>query len=88
MRPRRGDAVIRVLAGASWLAWAAFALALAAEIAGRACGRPVPRLRAAAPVQALAAAVAGAAVLAACTCRGRRHAPPTTPCMPRWPASP
>ncbi len=63
--PLSGGAVIAVLAGAAWLLWAVFAVAVIAEVIAAACGRPVPRLPAIAPVQALAAALAGTVVLTA-----------------------
>ena len=61
----RGGPAIAALASAAWLLWAVFTAALAAEITARACGRTVPRLPAIAPVQALAAALAGTAVITA-----------------------
>jgi DNA-binding SARP family transcriptional activator len=61
-RPGSGP-VIAALAGAAWLLWAVFTAALAAEVTARACGRTVPRVPAIAPVQALAAALAGTAVI-------------------------
>jgi len=63
--PLSGGTAIRVLAGAAWLLWAVFAVAVIAEVTAAACGRPVPRLPAMAPVQALAAALAGTAVITA-----------------------
>ena len=63
--PLRGGPAIAALAGAAWLLWAVFAAALVAEVTARACGRAVPRLPAIAPVQALAAALAGTAVITA-----------------------
>ena len=54
-----------MLAGAAWLLWAAFAVAVIAEVTAAARGRPVPRLPAIAPVQALAATLAGTIVIAA-----------------------
>ena len=56
---------IAALAAAAWLLWAVFTTALAAEVTARACGKTVPRLPAIAPVQALAAALAGTAVITA-----------------------
>ena len=61
----RGGPAIEALASAAWLLWAVFTAALAAEITARACGRTIPRLPAIAPVQALAAALAGTAVITA-----------------------
>ena len=58
-------AAIGAMAGAAWLAWAVFAAALAAEACAAARGRTVRRLPAVGPVQALAAALAGAAVVTA-----------------------
>ena len=63
--PLSGGTAITVLAGAAWLLWAVFAAAVIAEVTAAACGRPVPRLPAIAPVQALAAALAGTAVITA-----------------------
>jgi DNA-binding SARP family transcriptional activator len=63
--PLSGGTAVTVLAGAAWLLWAVFAVAVIAEVAAAACGRPVPRLPAIAPVQALAAALAGTVVLTA-----------------------
>ncbi len=63
--PLSGGTVITVLAGAAWLLWAVFAVAVIAEVTAAACGRPVPRLPAIAPVQALAATLAGTIVLTA-----------------------
>ena len=63
--PLSGGTAITVLAGAAWLLWAVFAAAVIAEVTAAACGRPVPRLPAIAPVQALAAALAGTVVITA-----------------------
>ena len=63
--PLSGGAIITVLAGAAWLLWALFAATLITEIIAVVRGRPAPRLRVLGPVQALAAAVAGATVLTA-----------------------
>ena len=63
--PLSGGTAITVLAGAAWLLWAVFAAAVIAEVTAAARGRPVPRLPAIAPVQALAAALAGTAVITA-----------------------
>ena len=63
--PLSGGTAVTVLAGAAWLLWAVFAVAVIAEVTAAACGRPVPRLPAIAPVQALAAALAGTVVLTA-----------------------
>ena len=63
--PLSGGTAITVLAGAAWLLWAVFAAAVIAEVTAAACGRPVPRLPAIAPVQALAATLAGTAVITA-----------------------
>ena len=63
--PLSGGTAIRVLAGAAWLLWAVFAVAVIAEVTAAACGRPVPRLPAIAPVQALAATLAGTVVITA-----------------------
>ena len=63
--PLSGGTAIRVLAGAAWLLWAVFAVAVIAEVTAAACGRPVPRLPAIAPVQALAATLAGTIVITA-----------------------
>jgi DNA-binding SARP family transcriptional activator len=68
------DTVITVLAGAAWLLWAVFAVTLAIEITAVVRGQPAPRLPVPGPVQALAAALAGAAVLAAA--HPPRPAPP------------
>ena len=58
--PLSGGTAITVLAGAAWLLWAVFAAAVIAEVTAAACGRPVPRLPAIAPVQTLAYRAAGA----------------------------
>jgi DNA-binding SARP family transcriptional activator len=63
--PLTGAPAVTALAGAAWLLWAVFAAAVIAEVTAEACGRPVPRLPAVAPVQALAAALAGTIVIAA-----------------------
>ena len=63
--PLSGGTAVTLLAGAAWLLWAVFAAAVIAEVAAAACGRPVPRLSAIAPVQALAATLAGTVVLTA-----------------------
>ena len=63
--PLSDGTAIRVLAGAAWLLWAVFAVAVIAEVTAAACGRPVPRLPAIAPVQALAATLAGTVVITA-----------------------
>jgi len=63
--PLSGGTALTVLAGAAWLLWAVFAAAVIAEVTAVACGRPVPRLPAIAPVQALAATLAGTVVLTA-----------------------
>ena len=63
--PLSDGTVITVLADAAWLLWAVFAVAVIAEVTAAACGRPVPRLPAIAPVQALAATLAGAVVITA-----------------------
>jgi DNA-binding SARP family transcriptional activator len=69
------DTVITVLAGAAWLLWAVFTATVAIEIIALVRGQPAPRLPALGPVQALAATLAGAAVLAAA--HPTRPAPPT-----------
>ena len=56
---------VTVLAGAAWLLWAVFAVTVIAEVTAAACGRPVPRLPAIAPLQALAATLAGTIVIIA-----------------------
>jgi len=61
--PLGDGTIIRTLAGAAWVLWVIFAVALVVEIIAAVRGRPAPRLPAIGPVQALAAAVAGAAVL-------------------------
>ena len=63
--PLSDGTAITVLAGAAWLLWAVFAVAVIAEVTAAACGRPVPRLPAIAPVQALAATLAGTIVITA-----------------------
>ena len=63
--PLSDGTAITVLAGAAWLLWAVFAVAVIAEVTAAACGRPVPRLPAIAPVQALAATLAGTVVITA-----------------------
>jgi DNA-binding SARP family transcriptional activator len=63
--PLSDGTAVTVLADAAWLLWAVFAVAVIAEVTAAACGRPVPRLPAIAPVQALAATLAGAIVIAA-----------------------
>ena len=69
--PLSGGTAITILAGAAWLLWAVFAAAVIAEAAAAACGRPAPRLPAIAPVQALAATLAGTVIITAL------HAPRT-----------
>jgi DNA-binding SARP family transcriptional activator len=71
--PLSDDAIIRALADAAWLLWAAFALSLAVELIAVTRGQPAPRLPAIAPVQALAAALVGATLMTAL------HAPRTGP---------
>lgn len=61
----RGGPVIAPLAAAAWLLWAVFTTALVTEITARACGKTLPRLPAIGFVQALAAALAGTAVITA-----------------------
>ena len=61
--PLSDGTIIRALAGAAWLLWAIFTAALIVEIIAAVRGQPAPRLPAIAPLQALAATVAGAAVL-------------------------
>ena len=63
--PLTDGTAVTVLAGAAWLLWAVFAVAVIAEVTAAARGRPVPRLPAIAPVQALAATLAGTIVIAA-----------------------
>ena len=63
--PLSDATAVTVLAGAAWLLWAVFAVAVIAEVTAAACGRPVPRLPAIAPVQALAATLAGTIVIIA-----------------------
>jgi hypothetical protein len=63
--PLSGAPAITVLAWAAWLLWALFAVAVIAEVTAAARGRPVPRLPAIAPVQALAATLAGTIVVTA-----------------------
>ena len=75
--PAGGSPVIRVLDGAAWLLWAVFAAALAVEVTAAARGRPAPRLPAIGPLQALAAALAGATVITAL------HLPRTAPRAPQ-----
>ncbi len=63
--PLTDGTAVTVLAGAAWLLWAAFAAAVIAEVTAAARGRPVPRLPAIAPVQALAATLTGTIVITA-----------------------
>ena len=63
--PLPDDAIIRLLADAAWLLWAAFALSVAIELVAVTRGQPAPRLPAIAPVQALAAALVGATMMTA-----------------------
>jgi hypothetical protein len=63
--PLLDDAIIRFLADAAWLLWAAFALSLVIELIAVTRGQPAPRLPAIAPVQALAAALVGATMMTA-----------------------
>jgi DNA-binding SARP family transcriptional activator len=63
--PLSDDAIIRFLADAAWLLWAAFALSLVIELIAVTRGQPAPRLPAIAPVQALAAALVGATMMTA-----------------------
>ena len=88
--PLSGGTAITVLAAAAWLLWALFTAAVIAEVTAAARGRPVPRLPAIAPVQALAATLAGTAVLTALhlprsdslgppSTRTRRSPPPSRP---------
>ncbi len=63
--PLSDGAIIRFLADAAWLVWAAFALSLAVELIAVTRGQPAPRLPAIAPVQALAAALVGATMMTA-----------------------
>jgi DNA-binding SARP family transcriptional activator/nucleoid-associated protein YgaU len=63
--PLGGGTAITVLAGAAWLLWAVFALSLVMELIAVTRGQPAPRLPAIAPVQALAAALVGAAMMSA-----------------------
>ena len=67
-------AAIRAL---TWIAWACFALSALVEAVARARGRPAPRLPVIAPMQGVAAALIGAAVLSALPFpHGPRPAPP------------
>jgi DNA-binding SARP family transcriptional activator len=77
-RPLSDDAIIRLLADAAWLLWAVFALLLVTELIAVTRGQPAPRLPAIAPVQALAAALAGAIMMTALHVprAGTRSAPP------------
>ena len=63
--PLSDGAIIRFLADAAWLLWAAFALSLVIELIAVTRGQPAPRLPAIAPVQALAAALVGATMMTA-----------------------
>ena len=63
--PLSDDAIIRFLADAAWVLWAAFAISLAVELIAVTRGQPAPRLPAIAPVQALAAALVGATMMTA-----------------------
>jgi len=63
--PMSGQDFLKIVACATWLLWAVFALSVIAEIAAAARGRPALRLPGARPVQALAAALAGTTVLTA-----------------------
>ena len=77
-RPLSDDVIVRLLADAAWLLWAVFALSLVTELIAVTRGRPAPRLPAIAPVQALAAALVGATMMAALHVprAGTRSAPP------------
>ena len=76
--PLSDGAIIRLLADAAWLLWAVFALSLVIELIAVTRGQPAPRLPAIAPVQALAAALAGATMMTALHVprAGTRSAPP------------
>lgn len=63
--PLTDDAIIKGLACVAWLLWALFALSVLIEVAAAIRGQPAPRLPVIAPVQAFAAALVGATVLAA-----------------------
>jgi hypothetical protein len=63
--PMSGQDFLKIVACATWLLWAVFAPSVIAEIAAAVRGRPALRLPGARPVQALAAALAGTAVLTA-----------------------
>jgi DNA-binding SARP family transcriptional activator len=63
--PLSDGAIIRFLADAAWLLWAAFAVSLVIELIAVTRGQPAPRLPAIAPVQALAAALVGATMMTA-----------------------
>lgn len=63
--PLDDDAIIKGLACVAWLLWAVFALSVLIEVAAAVRGQPAPRLPVIAPVQAFAAALVGATVLAA-----------------------
>lgn len=62
--PLSDGAILKGLAVIVWLLWAVFALSLMVEIAAAARGRPAPRLPVIGPVQAFAAGLIGATVLA------------------------
>jgi DNA-binding SARP family transcriptional activator len=63
MRRDDGTLFLAAVRYISWLAWAAFTICAVVEAVSRARGRAAPRLPVIAPVQGLAAALVGAAVL-------------------------
>ena len=63
--PLGDDAIIKGLTCVAWLLWAVFAVSVLIEVAAAIRGRPAPRLPVIAPVQAFAAVLVGASVLAA-----------------------
>jgi DNA-binding SARP family transcriptional activator len=71
--PLSDEAVIRLLADAVWFLWAIFAVSVIAEAAASARHRTAPRLPVISPVQALAAALVGAAFLASAPAPGTAH---------------
>ncbi len=85
-------AAIRYL---TWIAWVSFTLSAFVEIFSRARGRPAPRLPVIAPLQGVAAALIGAAILSALPFpHGPRPAPQVPAATqaaataPPWPAAP
>jgi DNA-binding SARP family transcriptional activator len=58
-----GTLLLAAIRAVTWIAWACFTLSALVEVVSRVQGRPAPRLPVIAPVQGLAAALIGAAIL-------------------------